>query len=167
SRAYYRNSADKETYHAVEQRDHDPRWDLPRVSIQPAPQSRLYDPYDPDHPPLPPDDPAAHRYMKCADGHRGYPRWHKDGDAPYIEDPEWRNSLSLSEDGVLALTPERAVELGVLNSREYQTQLETLYLLALGLTLNRFEFELHWFGTNDTTFTHFGSSADELNTLTT
>jgi outer membrane protein TolC len=167
SRAYYRNSADKETYHAVEQRDHDPRWDLPRVSIQPAPQSRLYDPYDPDHPPLPPDDPAAHRYMKYADGHRGYPRWHKDGDAPYIEDPEWRNSLPLSEDGVLALTPERAVELGVLNSREYQTQLETLYLLALGLTLNRFEFELHWFGINDTTFTHFGSSADELNTLTT
>jgi outer membrane protein TolC len=167
SRAYYRNSADKVTYQAIEERDHDPRWDLPRVSVQPAPQSRLFDPYDPDHPPLPPDDPAAYRYMERPAGHRGYPRWHKDGDAPYIEDPQWRNALPLSADGVLNLTPERAVELGVMNSREYQTQLETLYLSALALTLNRFEFELHWFGTNNTTWTHFGSSADEVNTLTT
>src|SRR5262245_64197806 len=145
SRAYYRRQADKETYHAIEERDHDPRWDLPHISIDPSPQSRLYDPYDPDHPPLPPDDPAAHRYMRWVNGIRGYRRWHKDGDAPYIEDPEWRNALPLSEDGFLELTPQRVVELGVLNSREYQTQLEDLYLTSLALTLNRFEFDLHWF----------------------
>jgi outer membrane protein TolC len=35
------------------------------------------------------------------------------------------------------------------------------------LTLNRYEFVIHYFLTNDTTFLHFGSSDDESNTLTT
>src|SRR5579883_2740509 len=167
SRSYYRTAADKEVYAAINERDHDPRWALPRIGVYPPPGSRLYDPFNPDHPPLPPDDPAAFRYMKCADGIRGYRHWHKDGDAPWIEDPDWRNSLQLDEKGILDLTPERAVALGLLNSPDYQIQLENLYLTALTLTLDRFEFDLHWFGTNATTFTHFVSGADELNTLTT
>ncbi len=167
SRSYYRTAADKEVYAAINERDHDPRWALPRIGVYPPPGSRLYDPFNPDHPPLPPDDPAAFRYMKCADGIRGYRHWHKDGDAPWIEDPDWRNSLQLDEKGILDLTPQRAVGLGLLNSPDYQIQLEDLYLTALTLTLDRFEFDLHWFGTNATTFTHFGSGADELNTLTT
>lgn len=167
SRSFYRTAADREAYGAINERNCDPRWALPHIDVYPPPGSRLYDPFDPDHPPLPPDDPAAFRYMKCANGIRGYRHWHKDGDAPWIEDPDWRNSLPLSDQGVLDLTPERAVGLGLLNSPAYQIQLENLYLTALALTLNRFEFDLHWFGTNDTIFTHFGSGADELNTLTT
>jgi outer membrane protein TolC len=167
TRTFYRTSADREVYGAIDERDHDPRWALPRIDVYPSPDSRLYDPFDPDHPPLPPDDPAAFRYMKRANGIRGYRHWHKDGDAPWIEDPDWRNTLPLDEKGVLNLTPQRAVGLGLLNSPDYQIQLENLYLTALTLTLNRFEFDLHWFGTNATTFTHFGSGADELNTLTT
>lgn len=169
SRAYYRRDADRETYHAIRERTNDPRWDLPRITLDVPPQSRLFDPFNPDHPPLPPDDPAAHKYMHCVDGMKGYRRWHKDGDAPWIEDPDWRNYLDLAESGDLLLTPDRAVELGLLHSREYQTALEDLYFAALRLTLERFAFDLQWFGTNRTTYTHFGSSSlpTESNTLTT
>jgi outer membrane protein TolC len=167
TRAHYRTQADRESYGAIRERNGDPRWSLPRISVNTPPVSRLYDPFNPDRPPLPPDDPAAYRYMVCPNGIHGSRRWHKDGDAPWIEDPEWRNSLNLDKDGVLVLNPDRAVELGLLNSREYQTQIEQVYLDALALTFQRFEFDLHWFLTNNTFFTHFGSGADESNTLTT
>lgn len=39
----------------------DPRWDLPRVTVDADSRSRFYDPYDLTKPPLPPDDPAADR----------------------------------------------------------------------------------------------------------
>ena len=61
------------------------------------------------------------------------------------------------------------MEVALLDSREYQTQLETLYLTALALTLNRFEFQMQWFLVNNTNFTHFGSGGTpngETNTLT-
>jgi outer membrane protein TolC len=167
TRPFYRRWADRETYGAIEERNTDSRWAIPKVGIDPPVQSRLHDPFDPDWPPLPPDDPAAYRYMQRVNGIRGYRGWHKNGDAPWIEDPSWRDGLSLDEKGVLVLTPERAVELGILDSPSYQTQLESIYLASLSLTLNRFEFALHWFGTNATTFNHFGSGASELNTLTT
>jgi outer membrane protein TolC len=167
TRAFYRRQADRESYQAINERDHDPRWQLPSVQIAPPPESRLFDPYNPDRPPLPPDDPAAAEYMRYANGMHGYRHWHKNGDASSIENPNWRDFLLLDKDGILALTPERSVELGLLNSPPYYNQLDNLYLAALALTLNRFEFALHWFGTNDTFFTHFGSSADETNTLST
>src|SRR5947208_2511376 len=50
--------------------------------------------------------------------------------------------------------------------RDYQQALETLYTTALALTLDRWAFALHWFGTNVTTFSQFGSSETEVNTLT-
>jgi outer membrane protein TolC len=166
TRAFYRFRADRDTYSAINERDHDPRWDLPRISVDTPPQSRLHDPFNPDHPPMPPDDPAAHRYMHWANGMRGYRHWHKDGDAPWIEDPAWLSALPLNEEGILMLTPDRAVATGLLNSRDYQTQIETLYLTGLALTLNRFDFAVHWFGTNNTNWTHFGSKSDESNLLT-
>jgi len=167
TRAFYRRQADRESYQAIDERDHDPRWFLPSVDIAPPAESRLFDPYNPDRPPMPPDDPAAARYMQVANGMHGYRRWHKNGDAPTIENPDWRAYLALDKDGTLVLTPERSVELGLLNSPPYYNQLDNLYLAALALTLNRFEFALHWFGTNDTFFTHFGRGEDESNTLTT
>ena len=65
---------------------------------------------------MPPDDPAAHQYMHWADGHRGYAHWHKNGDACHVTD--WLGYLDLSEEGKLELAQDRAVQLGVLNSRE-------------------------------------------------
>jgi outer membrane protein TolC len=168
TRGWYRRDADKETYNAVGEHM-EPTWYVPNVDIVPPPESRLYDPYSPDFPPMPPDDPAAHQYMLRANGIPGYKHWYKDGVAPSIEDSHWLASLPLEQDGTLLLNQERAVELGVLNSREYQRELENVYLIALALTLNRFEFDLHWYLTNATTYQHIGNSSvpTESNTLTT
>jgi outer membrane protein TolC len=163
TRSFYRDQADRDSYGAIQQRNHDPRWQAPYISVDASPQSRFYDPFNPNRPPLPPDDPAAARYMRCADGRRGYLHWHRDGDAPWIEDPDWINTLGLNDQGVLNLTPEKSVELGIINSREYQMQLEDLYLPALSLTLARFQFDLQWTGTNDTTYERI----DNTNNLTT
>jgi len=39
--------------------------------IEPSPASRFFDPFDPDHPPMPPDDPIAHALMLKVDGRGG------------------------------------------------------------------------------------------------
>jgi outer membrane protein TolC len=163
----YRNWADRETYGEVQERNADPRWHIDQVRVYGDPRARFYDPFNPDHPPIPPDDPAAAQYMVRANGIKGYSHWHKDGDAPWIEDPAWRDSLDLDKEGALVLKQDSVVQLGFIQSREYQTQLETLYLSALALTLNRFEFALHWFATNNTLWNQFGSTETGVNNLTT
>ncbi|MEX0586167.1 MAG: hypothetical protein WD176_05965, partial [Pirellulales bacterium] len=165
---HYRLRADRDTYKVLAEKATAGAV-APLDSIDAPPESRLHDPYDPDCPPLPPDDPAAHDYMHWVDGKKGYRHWHANGDAPSIEDSTWRDTLPVDADGVLTLSRERSVELAVLHSREYQDEREQLYSTALALTLNRFNFEIQWFGGNFTTFDHFGSgSADnEHNTLTT
>ena len=152
TRPFYRRWADRDSYFAINERNGNPEWHLPRIDIDPAPLSRLADPYNPDRPPMPPDDPAADRYMVRANGMKGWKHWHDNGDAPSVEPPCWRDALSLDPDGVLMLTPDRAVALALLDSREYQSALEDVYLSALALTLNRFDFACHWFLTNDGTF---------------
>jgi outer membrane protein TolC len=168
SRTWYRLDADAETYRAVDEKLSDPRWQLPEQGLDRPVESRLHDSTNPDRPPMPPDDPAAHLFMHEADGHRGWKHWHRNGDLANVEFPEWRKYLPLEPDGTLKLTPEGAVRLALLHSREYQTQSEDLFLVALALTLNRFEFALQWFATNNTTYEHFGASSvpTETNTLT-
>src|SRR5262245_20958489 len=167
SRAHYRRQADYESYGAIAERNQCPAWALPRTDITPAPNSRLADPYSHDHPPMPPDDPFAHRYMQCVYGMHGSRHWGDDGYAQSVEPSGWRETQPVDNDNALPLTPDSAVEVALVNSREYQRALEDVYLLALGLTLNRFEFDCHWFGRNTSTFTQFGSSATELNTFST
>ena len=167
SRQWYRLSADKETYGIVDERRNPAIWPIANDSLNAPPTSRLHDLFNPDYPPMPPDDPAADQYMRRVNGMKNSKHFHDDGDAPFIEDPEWRNSLELDADGNLVLTPDKAVELGVLHSRDYQTALEQLYLAALSLTLNRFDFAAHWYGTNNSIFDFFGSSDTNVNTVTT
>ncbi len=167
SRAWYRRSADNETYHILDERRREDVWPIANDGIDRPPASRLYDPFNPNYPPMPPDDPAADQYMRRVYYMKNSKHFHDDGDAPFIEDPDWRKGLDLDADGKLVLTPDRAVELGTLHSREYQTAREQLYLAALNETLNRFDFVAHWYGTNTTIFDHFGSSETEVNTLTT
>lgn len=178
ARRHYRLNADRETYGIVAEKAQDPLWWTPPFSITPPPESRNHDPFDPDRPAMPPDDPAAHRYMHEVNGMRGYHAWHRDGDAADVESPAWMGYLNISEDGKLRLDQQRAVEVGLRNSREYQTELERLYLSALDLSLERFEFNLQWLGGNNTFYDHFGSGGaddpatpgiegNELNLLTT
>jgi outer membrane protein TolC len=165
TRAHYRRAADRETYDAIFEHADEGRWPVGPLPIAPLPESRLFDPYNPDRPPLPPDDPTAARFMAWPNGIRGSLHYHDNGDAPSIESPAWLDFLKLNAENKLELTPDKAVELGVLDSREYAFALDQLYLTALMLTLNRFEFDCHWFLTNNTIWSHFGSSDTEVNSL--
>jgi outer membrane protein TolC len=167
SRAFYRRSADREVYQVEAEHADENRWPTGNVNIEPPPESRLFDPFNLDRPPMPPDDPAAYRFMERPNGIRGSRHFHDDGDAPFIEAPDWKAAVPLDLEGKLRLTKDNVVGVGLLHSREYQTALETVYLSALGLTLNRFDFACHWFLTNNTVFTQFGSSVTENNTLST
>ncbi len=167
TRARYRAAADSEAYAILDQRVVNPTFAVGRTLLEPAPTSRLFDPFNPDRPPKPPDDPAAATFMAAPGGLRGAKHWEQDGVTDLIEPPGWEIALEPGADGTIKLDQDKAVQIALENSREFQTQLENLYLVALALTLNRFEFNLQWFLTNATTFTHFGSggSPTETNTL--
>ena len=167
TRAQYRQSADSETYCIIDERIVDPTFEVGRTQLEPAPYSRLADPYDPDAPPKPPDDPAAAEWMLWPGYMRGARNWERDGCTDLIEPLGWEEALAPNETGKVLLNQDAAVDIALLNSREYQTALEDLYLNALVLTLNRFEFDLQWFGRDSLSFLHAGKSSlpNERNTL--
>lgn len=160
SRDRYYRQADQEAYCLVEEKSTDPRWAAAGFTIEMDRRSRYYDVYNPVCPPMPPDDPAAHEYMHCVDGKKGWPCWHASGDRRSLENPNWRQHLGeyveLASDGAVLLDVESAVRLAYVNSPSYQSQLETLYLSALDVSTERFRFDVRFFGGNDTRFTHLG-----------
>lgn len=168
SRSYYRQQADAETYPLVVERAFGPASAVGNVNLAPPPQSRLSDPFHPDATPKPLDDPAAGLFMARPGGFKGAKTWGKYGETDQIEPPGWEAGLCLDEKGVLKLDQQRAAEVALLNSRELQTAREQLYLVALALTLNRFEFATQWFAGLSPTFTRVGASSlpTESNTLT-
>ncbi|MBN2024118.1 MAG: hypothetical protein JW809_15145 [Pirellulales bacterium] len=150
SRAFYRRQADREVQELVECAASRAGADATPRSIQPDRQSRMFDPNCPDCPPMPPDDPRSHELMQCVDGKRGWPHWHRCGDTPYVENPDWAAYLPRDDDGAVVLDREGAVRLALRDSREYQQQLENLYLSALDVTFQRFQFDAQFFGGNST-----------------
>src|SRR6476660_1109414 len=165
TRAHYRLSADREVYPIVADRADAAGFATNRLELEPNPISRLADPTNPDRAPRPPDDPIAARYMERPNGMKGA-HW-PNRQIEWIEAPGWESSLAWGPEGKIKLDADRSFELALLHSREYQAALERLYLAALALTLNRFEFETRWSLTN---FTNFSSTAPgtplETNTLT-
>lgn len=180
-RQYWRKQADELSYNLIRDKQNDPRWATDRVRVETDPRSRFFDPYDPDFAPLPPDDLAAHEFMHWAYGKRGWKHWHEFGDANAIENPKWLEPLGMSQDVVesnmgrpglypeLKLTMEDAIDLSYIHSRDYQTQIESVYLSALALTLQRFAFDVQFVGLNgrrpssDVTFTDVPSTSDAVN----
>ena len=161
SRQFWRKQAQKDTYNAVAEKLNDPHWQVPRIDLTPDPRSRFYDPYDPDCEPLPPDDPAAHEFMHCVNGKRGYKSWHKLGTALSIENPQWLEPFGVAVQGadpvighsqvqVLKVTLPDAVELAYIHNRDYQTNIENLYLSALDLTLQRYSLGVRYLGVSGT-----------------
>ena len=160
TRKYWREQAHELSYNILESKYQDPYSAPPRIDVRPTdPRSRFADPYDPDRPPLPPDDPAANEYMRCVYGMKGYKKWNKFGNTATVENPNWLDGYGLSQEvvesnaGANALLPELrdltlvdAVNLSYIHSRDYQLQLETVYLNALALTLERFRFNVQFFG---------------------
>lgn len=97
SRQYWRRNADSEAYGLIREKTKlDARWAQPRTDIIPPPLSRNFDPADPDYGALPPDDPAAHRYMvrmSDCDRIRGSKYYDELGMSRTIENPAWVASL--------------------------------------------------------------------------
>lgn len=147
TRSFYRQQADAEVYETLGE------YYVPNAnSIEPGPHSRLFDPFDADRPPLPPDDPAAHALMHCVDGKRGYRHWHRNGDAAAITASMWMDCLPRDESGAVVLDAEGAMQVALSNSRDYQEELEDLYLAAMDVTFQRFRFDTQWFAANSTFF---------------
>jgi outer membrane protein TolC len=155
TRKHYRLSADEDAYSAIKEKTAPP-WPLVDYTIDPKPESRFFDPDNPDFPPMPPDDPAAHKLMHCIDGKCGDGCWHCDGDTPYVENPAWMNYLPWNDQGQIVIDLQNSVLLGLLHSPLYQRELEDLYLSALDVTFERFRFDVQFALTNQTLFTADG-----------
>ncbi len=144
-RGFYRRQADAEAQALIRQKACDPRWNLQDTTINIDPESRMFDPFSADHPPIPPDDPTSHQLMKCVDGKNGYPHWHANGDTSHVENPEWLQNLPINDKGIVELDLERAFRLAQIHSTDYQQQREELYLSALDVSLDRFGFDSQLF----------------------
>lgn len=157
SRAHYRTQADGEANALIaEKANHVARPVNTSLGIEVDPRSRMHNPFDPDFQPMPLDDPASNQYMQCVDGRRGYPMWEAAGLTNTAENPVWWQYLPLDENGVLQLNSENAVRIALLHSPEYQQQLETLFLSALDVSSERFQFDTQFFGGASTSYTAFG-----------
>jgi outer membrane protein TolC len=145
-RSLYRQEADAQANCLIRQKANDPRWPLEQFSVYPDVASRMFDPFDPDCPPIPPDDPAAHEFMHCVYCMEGSPCWHHRGDAQSVENSEWCSLLPWSEEGKVKIDPNSAMRLALLHSPEYQQEVEDLYLSALDVSFQRFRFDTQFFG---------------------
>ena len=144
-RSFYRREADGEARMLIREKLNDARWSQIEPTIETAPDSRMYDPFSADHPPMPNDDRASHEFMHCVDGKPGYQYWHVNGDTSAVENPDWRAYLPVDERGVLVLDLETAVQLSLIHSPALQRQRENLYQSALTVSLERFGFDLQAF----------------------
>ena len=145
NRSYYRRQADCDARMLIVEKLNDPRWSDIDPTIEIQPDSRMYDQFSADNPPMPNDDFASHALMHSVDGKPGYQYWHVNGDTTYVANPEWRAYLPLDENGVLRLDLDKAVQLSLIHSPNLQTQRENLYELALNVSLQRFGFDLQAF----------------------
>ncbi len=161
SRGRYYLQADREVNVLLAEKGCDPRWELPiNYDVRSDKRSRFYDVYNELFPPMPPDDPTAHRYMHCVDGKHGFHRWHINGDRTTLDNPTWRNNLcevvNLTESGAVELNVESAMKLTYLNSITWWDQLQTLYLSALDVSTERFRFDVQFYGGNGTEYLNRG-----------
>ncbi len=136
ARSVYRQQADHEAYDLIKlqaQRLDQPaneNWNLDRGE-----DSRLHDSENPDHPPMPEDDPVSHELMRA---HRNNP------DAQAFKQPEtWRLALPGSGKEPVTLGMNQVVEVAARNSRDFQSAREELYLSALDLSEQKYAFEPH------------------------
>lgn len=160
SQTQHRLSADREAYCTIAERNNDPRWAEPDIGIEIDPRSRYFDPYNPDCSPMPLDDPAAHQYMHCVNGMRGWKHWGRNGIRAGLENPEWRVRLAeytvLTDQNEVELDVNSAVRLAYVHSPLNQRALETLYLTSLDVTGERFRLDTQFFGGNALAYQHQG-----------
>jgi hypothetical protein len=142
SRAIYRQRADREVYSAIHSKEERllSEIQLRAEGIAPFEDSRFFDAFDPDNAPMPPDDPQSHELMENVGGHPGARKWRQSGEPAVVQSDAWRAILPRRGDGSLVLNLKDALRLGIHNSRDFQREREDLYLSALDLTFDRFQF---------------------------
>ena len=156
NRAHYRTRADQEVTNVINEKIADAC--TPAIaSIQMDRASRMFDPFNPDRPPMPEDDNIASQYMKVLNGKKGYPLWDVNGKTNTAENPIWWQYLPLDERGVLVLDADAAVRTAVLHNTAYQSEIETLYLSALDVSSERFFLGNQLFAGYSTSYTADGS----------
>jgi hypothetical protein len=146
TRSHYRQQADAQASALIREKSNHPLWQLEDRGPYVDPRSRMFDPFDPDGPPMPPDDPVSHEFMHQVDGKHGYTHWDDNGETPFVENPDWTSYLPLDEAGVLRLGSEQAYQLALLHSTQYQEEFEELFLSALDVSAERFRFDTQLFG---------------------
>jgi hypothetical protein len=157
TRQRYRGLTDTEAYYLLDEKlDDSCEVAASPYRIEIDARSRMFDPFNPDRPPMPEDDPQANRYMRRVDGKKGYPLWEANGRTNIVENPQWWTYLPLDERGVLVLNLEDAVRTALLHSPNYQSALEEMYLSALDVSSERFLFDSQFFGGWQTSFTADG-----------
>ena len=158
NRAHYRTRADQEVTQLIGEKISDAMSD-PIRSVQVDRSSRMFDPFNPDRPPMPEDDNAAHEYMKVVNGKKGYPLWDVNGRTNTAENPIWWQYLPLDERGILVLDQDMAVRVATLNNTNYQQKIETLYLSALDVSSERFRLTNQLFATYGANYLARGNGA--------
>jgi outer membrane protein TolC len=174
TRRYFRKSADRQVDAILTEKDRYPAWQIEQYHVYPDPRARFADPTNPDRPPMPPDDPAAHhlspnpqkpgRAGVALVGGTGYldllAAWNEENRqkaAEADEKPVETTDTGAAPDKPDAAAPcrpqpflinlEQSSELGLINSREFQDQREDLYLAALAVVVERFAFSAQFFAT--------------------
>src|SRR5262245_53375512 len=94
---------------------------------------------------MPPDDPKSHELMLCVDCKPGAPCWRHAPHSPFVDNPNWESYLPRDAEGHIVLDMQGAVQMALLQSTDYQEQLETLYLSSLDVTFERFRFDTQFF----------------------
>ncbi|MDZ4657082.1 MAG: hypothetical protein SH868_05830 [Bythopirellula sp.] len=152
----YRQEADEDANCLTDQKSAMAGIEPASYRIDIDPRSRMFDPNDPDCEPMPPDDPTSNLLMQRIDGMKGSKLWKKLPKTPFVENPAWTDYLPLNEEGQVVLDLTGAVEMGVINSPRYQSELEQLYLSALDVSFERFRFDSQFYGGSSVLFTADG-----------
>lgn len=157
SRRTYRLWADQNASHLIGSRQTDDRWQLPMRPVEPAEGSRMADLDDPDcRTARPPDDEAAARYMNHPYKFRGARYWEQFPSTSQVDSLHWWDRLPVNESGDVEVDRDLAVDLALLHNRDYQSSYEALWLSALNLAENRYDFENRWFGRTGSDFNAAG-----------
>ncbi|MHB8973526.1 MAG: TolC family protein [Pirellulaceae bacterium] len=161
TRNRYRLAADQQAYDLVAEKGAmHPPWDTGPWNVYGDPRSRYFDTCSPDRPPMPPDDPCSHVFMRDVAGMKGWKHWDDFGSRAQVDNAKWREQLveyaRFNDKDEVILDLDSSLQLAIIHSSNYWTQLETIYLSALDVSTERFRFEIQFYGGNGTRFEHMG-----------
>ena len=165
SPTFYRKQADSEANCLLDQKAIPAEGTPGSYRIAIDPRSRMFDPFDPDCEPMPPDDPASARYLDCVDGKRGSADWQRLPKTSFVDNPCWQDYLPRDESGDITIDQLGAIDLALVHSPNYQERLEELYLSALDVTFERFRFDTQFFGGSQIVYQNEGSARGGDSTL--